>query len=188
MAWMPLHSEEERTMRQKTAYLGLFTAFALIASYIESLIPFSFGIPGIKLGLTNIVVVLVLYLMGPREALGVSAARILLAGFLFGNLYSILYSLAGGLVSFLVMVLMKRWKRLSMVGVSIAGGVSHNIGQIAVAVFVVENIHVAYYLPALLIAGAVTGLLIGIAAREVLRRVDGRLWNHSGPDRTGRKK
>ncbi len=158
-------------MKHKIAFLGMFTAFALIASYIESLIPFYFGIPGVKLGLTNAVIVLVLYLMGTKEALTVSFARILLAGFMFGNLYSILYSLAGGMLSFLVMVLLKRWNRFSVIGVSMAGGVFHNVGQILVAMAVVENASLAYYMPPLLISGVITGMLIGVAAREVLKKL-----------------
>ena len=158
-------------MKHKIAFLGMFTAFALIASYIESLIPFYFGIPGVKLGLTNAVIVLVLYLMGTKEALAVSVARILLAGFLFGNLYSILYSLAGGMLSFLVMVLLKRWNRFSVIGVSMAGGVFHNVGQILVAMAVVENVSLAYYMPPLLVSGVITGMLIGVAAREVLKKL-----------------
>lgn len=96
--------------KKKTAYLGVYLALALICSYVESLIPFYFGIPGVKLGLTNIVVVLMLYCVGTKEALAVSALRIVLSGFLFGNMFSILYSLAGGLLSFLVMYLLKKTK------------------------------------------------------------------------------
>ena len=92
----------------KIAYIGLFLAVALICSYIETLIPFSFGIPGVKLGLTNIVIVLMLYTVGTKESLLVSVLRIVLVGFLFGNLFSILYSLTGGLLSFVVMALLKR--------------------------------------------------------------------------------
>ena len=148
-------------LRDKVAYLGVFLALALICSYVESLIPFYFGIPGVKLGLTNIVVVLMLYCV--------------LAGFLFGNLFSILYSLAGGMFSFLVMYLLKRTGKLGVLPVSVAGGMSHNIGQIAVAAFVVENINIFYYLPVLFVAGIVTGLLIGVAAQEIILRIGGRL-------------
>lgn len=116
---------------KKTAYLGLFLALALICSYIESLIPFYFGIPGVKLGLANIVVVLMLYCTGAKSALAVSVLRILLSGFLFGNMFSILYSLAGGLASFLCMVLLKRSGRFRIISVSAAGGVTHNLGRCA---------------------------------------------------------
>ena len=156
---------------KKTAYLGLFLALALICSYIESLIPFYFGIPGVKLGLTNIVVVLMLYCTGAKSALAVSVLRILLSGFLFGNMFSILYSLAGGLASFLCMVLLKRSGRFRIISVSAAGGVMHNLGQIAVAAAVVENRSLFYYYPVLFIAGTLTGIVIGIAAQEILLRL-----------------
>lgn len=158
-------------MKNKVAYFGVFTAFALIMGYIESMIPFYFGIPGVKLGLTNIVIVIALYVMGVKEAFLLNAARIVLVGFLFGSLYSIIYSLAGGMLSLLVMVLLKKTGRFSVGGVSIAGGISHNIGQILVAVFVVETVSIAYYLPVLLIAGTITGFLIGIISSEILKRL-----------------
>lgn len=158
-------------MKNKVAYFGVFTAFALIMGYIESMIPFYFGIPGVKLGLTNIVIVIALYVMGVKEAFLLNAARIVLVGFLFGSLYSIIYSLAGGMLSLLVMVLLKKTGRFSVGGVSIAGGISHNIGQILVAVFVVETASIAYYLPVLLIAGTITGFLIGIISSEILKRL-----------------
>ena len=104
-------------LRDKVAYLGVFLALALICSYVESLIPFYFGIPGVKLGLTNIVVVLMLYCVGTKEAFAISMLRIVLAGFLFGNLFSILYSLAGGMFSFLVMYLLKRTGKLGVLPV-----------------------------------------------------------------------
>lgn len=156
---------------KKTAYLGLFLALALICSYIESLIPFYFGIPGAKLGLTNIVVILMLYHMDAKSAFTVSMLRILLAGLLFGNMFSILYSLAGGILSFLCMVLLKRTGRFKIISVSAAGGVTHNLGQIIVAAAVVENMNLFYYYPILLTAGVVTGIVIGVAAQEILLRL-----------------
>lgn len=159
-------------MKKKTAYFGLFVALALICSYVETLIPINFGIPGVKLGLANIVVVLMLYLIGAREALIVSVIRIVLVGFLFGNPFSIVYSLAGGVLSFLVMFALKKSKRLHVLSVSIAGGLSHNVGQIAVAAAVVSNYHILYYIPVLLVAGAITGLLIGILSQELILRLE----------------
>lgn len=161
-------------LRNKVAYLGVFLALALICSYVESLIPFYFGIPGVKLGLTNVVVVLMLYCVGVKEAFIVSVLRIVLAGFMFGNMFSILYSLAGGLCSFLVMWLLKCMKRLGVLPISICGGISHNMGQIVVAAYIVENYHVFYYAPVLLAAGIVTGFLIGVAARELIKRIGNR--------------
>lgn len=155
--------------------MGVFLALALICSYVESLIPISFGIPGVKLGLTNIVVVLMLYCIGAKEALVVSVCRIVLAGFLFGNLFSILYSLAGGLLSFLIMWAVKRTGKLGILPVSVCGGIFHNIGQLAVAALVVENYNVFYYLPVLLLAGAATGLAIGVVAQELIIRIGDRI-------------
>lgn len=162
-------------MKRKTAYMGMFLALALICSYVESLIPFYFGVPGVKLGLTNIVVVLMLYCIGAKEALLISVLRIILAGFLFSNVFSILYSLAGGLFSFLIMYLLKKTNKLKVITISVAGGLCHNIGQLAMAAAVVENYHIFYYLPLLLAAGFVTGLLIGLLAQEMILRVGGRL-------------
>ena len=158
---------------RKVAIFGVFTALALIFSYVELLIPINFGIPGAKLGLANLMTVLVLYKMGIKEALALSVTRIILSGFMFGNLFGILYSLSGGLLSFLVMVLLKKSDRFSVAGVSIGGGTAHNIGLILVAMVVVLTYQVGYYLPVLLVAGEVTGLLIGLVAKEVLKRIQG---------------
>ena len=158
-------------MKQKAAYFGVFTALALIFSYIETLIPIQFGVPGIKLGLANLIIVIVLYRTGWREALLLSVVRVVLAGFIFGNLFSIVYSLAGGILSLAVMALLKRTDRFSVIGISIAGGVCHNIGQLIVAMVVVETYQVGYYLPVLLIAGVITGAVIGAVAGEVLKRI-----------------
>ena len=153
------------------AYFGVFTALALIFSYVETLIPFHIGIPGVKLGLANLIIVIALYKMSLKETYLLSVVRVLLSGFIFGNYFSIIYSLAGGLLSLTVMALLKRNGGFSVMGISIAGGVFHNIGQLVVAMLVVETFSVVYYIPVLLIAGLVTGLLIGIAAGEMLKRL-----------------
>ena len=147
---------------KKLANMAMLVALAMIFSYVESLIPINFGIPGMKLGVANLVTVTGLYFLELPEVFLVVVMRILLTGFLFGNGMSIVYSLAGGILSFLVMALMKRLKGFSVAGVSIAGGVSHNIGQIIVASVVVEN------LPALLIAGTVTGFVMGMISKKLL--------------------
>lgn len=158
-------------MRSKVAYFGVFTALALIFSYVETLIPINFGIPGVKLGLANLIIVVALYKMRLRETYLLSVVRVLLSGFIFGNYFSIIYSLAGGLLSLTVMALLKKKDGFSVMGISIAGGVFHNIGQLVVAMLVVETFSVAYYVPVLLIAGMVTGLIIGIVANEMLKRL-----------------
>lgn len=157
-------------LKTKVAYFGVLTALGLIFSYIEALIPIHPGIPGAKLGLANLVIVVALYKMSVRECYLLSVARVVLSGFLFGNLFGILYSLAGGLFSLTVMAILKRTEKFSIIGVSIAGGVFHNVGQLIMAVVVLWSLSMVYYLPMLLIAGIVTGLLIGLAAREVLKR------------------
>ena len=169
---MEICSGKDRRLKNRAAYFGVFTALALIFSYVETLIPINFGIPGVKLGLANLVIVMVLYKTDFKEALLLSVARVILAGFIFGNLFSILYSLAGGVLSLIAMNALTGRKSFSVIGVSIAGGVSHNIGQLIVAMLVVETYQVGYYLPVLLIAGTLTGAVIGIVCREVLKRVE----------------
>ena len=158
-------------MRDRVAYFGVFTALALIFSYVETLIPISLGIPGVKLGLANLIIVIALFKLKLKETYLLSVVRILLSGFLFGNYFSIIYSLAGALLSLSVMALLKRAGGFSIIGISIAGGVFHNIGQLFVAMAVVEMFQAAYYVPVLLVAGLLTGCLIGILAQEMLKRL-----------------
>ncbi len=158
-------------MKSRVAYFGVFTALALIFSYVETLIPINFGVWGMKLGLANLIIVIALYKMGTGEAFLLSVVRVLLSGFLLGNYFSIIYSLAGAILSLSVMAGLKRAGGFSVIGVSISGGVFHNIGQLIVAMLVVETFSVIYYVPVLLAAGLVTGLLIGIAASEMLKRL-----------------
>lgn len=147
----------------------MMVALAFTFSYLESLIPFNFGIPGVKLGLANLVVVVALYIMKPGEAFSIAVIRILLAALTFGNVYSLAYSLCGGILSFIVMYFMRKTK-LSVIGVSMLGGICHNIGQIIVAAVVMETARIAYYLPVLLVAGLITGLLLGIVSKLIIDR------------------
>jgi len=140
----------------------MLIALAMIFSFIESLIPLSPGIPGVKLGLANLVVLSCLYLLSPVEVLIIMLLRILLSGFLFSNLASILYSLCGGLLSFLIMFLFSKRTAFSPIGVSILGGVFHNLGQLLCAMVVVKSLSLSYYFPLLMIAGTIAGALIGI--------------------------
>ncbi|MFI3170979.1 MAG: Gx transporter family protein [Eubacteriales bacterium] len=158
-------------LKNKIAYMGLITALALVFSYAESLVPLYFAVPGIKLGLANVVIVMALYQMGFRDALIISTTRVILAGFFFGNLMSILFSLAGCTLSLVVMNLLYKRESFSVMGVSIAGAVFHNIGQIIVAIIIVESFGVIYYFALLLIAALVTGLIIGILASEMIKRI-----------------
>ena len=156
---------------KKNAYLGLFAAVAIIFGYVESLFQFFAGIPGIKLGLANLAVLFILETYTWKEAAVVSAVRIVVIGFLFGNMFTIIYSLAGAALSLFVMTLMKKSSGFSILGISVAGGVSHNIGQLMVAALIVENTSLLYYAPVLLISGVITGLLIGILTKEVTKRI-----------------
>lgn len=162
---------------KKTAFYGMFLALALVAGYIEQLIPINLGIPGVKLGLANIVTMLLLYIVGVWAAGAVSALRIVLAGFLFGSGFAMVYSAAGAFLSILAMALLKKTRRFSSVGVSVAGGVFHNIGQILVAIFVLETQALAYYLPVLILSGLVAGILIGILSGILIRRLSPVLRN-----------
>ena len=158
-------------MKSRVAYFGVFTALALIFSYVETLIPINFGIPGIKLGLANLIIIIALYKMSVKEAYVLSVVRVVLAGFIFGTLFSIIYSLAGGLLSLTVMTLLKKTDKFSLFGISMAGGVFHNVGQLIVAIIVMENLNIAYYMPVLLISGLITGFMIGLVAGEMLKRL-----------------
>lgn len=156
---------------KKTAFCGLMLALALIASYVESLIPVPIPVPGIKLGVANSVVLILLYYSNAKTAWGISIARVILSGFLFGSLSSILYSLSGAVLSLLIMSLCKKRNCFTMTGVSVAGGVSHNIGQMMMAYLVLESGAVWYYLPVLMISGCITGSIIGVLGKEIFKRM-----------------
>ena len=160
-------------MKNRTAFLGVFSALAIILGYVESMIPFFSGIPGMKLGLANMAVIAVLYLYGPADALLVSLVRILVVGMMFGNMVSILYSLAGAVLSLSVMVWLKGKGWFSIRGVSMAGGVFHNIGQLFIAAVTVNTFQIFYYMPLLILSGTLTGILIGILGGEITRRMKG---------------
>lgn len=169
-------SENRRSSQaiKRMSIYGLLIALAFVLSYVESLIPMAalgIVIPGVKIGLANIVVMVALYTLGARDALILSLIRILLVSFTFGNTVSMLYSLGGGILSYGVMAVLKRAKVFTMVTVSIAGGIFHNVGQILMAMLVLENAGVAAYLPVLFVSGTITGLLIGLLGGEVAKRI-----------------
>ena len=153
---------------KRIALCGVMTALALVLGYLEHLIPFTVGIYGIKLGLSNLVTVMSIYLLGGVSATVINLTRIFLSSLLFGNAVSLAYSLAGGLLSTLVMLAVKRIPRLGTVGVSICGGVTHNIAQLAVAIILVSELKIVFYLPVLLAAGALTGFTIGIISVPII--------------------
>lgn len=163
--------DRKGSMKKNVAHIGVLIALGFILSYVEAMIPFHFAIPGVKLGLANLIVVVTLYLMDAKSAFVISLLRIVLVGFTFGNMNSLLYSLAGGIFSYIVMVCGKKMKGLSVLGVSVLGGVFHNVGQILVAIYVVQTVRLVYYLPVLLVSGVVTGVLIGIMAGILVERI-----------------
>lgn len=150
---------------------GLLVALAFIFSYIEALVPINSPVPGIKLGLANIVVMIALYKLGAKEAFSIALVRVVLVGFTFGNLMMMMYSLAGSVLSCSSMIILKKSNKFSMVGVSISGGVMHNVGQILMAILVLDTVQLYYYLPVLIISGIVTGILIGIVGAEIAKRL-----------------
>ena len=156
---------------KKLTALSLLTALALIFSFVESQLPPLTAIPGVKMGLPNVVVVFALYKLGWREAAALSLVRVALVSILFGTAASFLYSLAGAALSFVGMVLLRRTGRFSHVGVSVAGGVLHNMGQILMASFLLETNIFAYYLPFLLVSGTLAGIAIGLLSAVMVRRV-----------------
>lgn len=153
----------------KVSVLAMFATFAVVLSYIESLIPV-IGIPGAKLGLANLAIILVIYFFGVKEAILVSIVRILIVCAMFGNMFAVIYSISGALLSLLVMNGLKKLDRLHIPSISIAGGVFHNLGQILVAAVVVENYSVFYYFPALVLLGIITGAANGIVANIIYSR------------------
>lgn len=155
---------------KRITQFGLLIALALVLSYIEAQVPAFFAVPGMKLGLTNVVVLFALYGIDEKAALGINLVRILLVGFLFGNGVSILYSLAGGILSTLVMIALKKIGLFRIVSVSVAGGVAHNVGQILVAMLLLETTSLAWYLLVLWFSGIAAGIVIGIIGAEVLKR------------------
>lgn len=156
---------------KRIALLGVLTAAAIVLSWVEHLIPFDFGVPGIKLGLANVAVVFALYRLGLGDAVVISLVRILISGLTFGGVTGIFYSLCGGFLSLAVMLILKKC-RFSVITVSASGGVAHNIGQIACAVVLTETLEVSAYLPVLMLSGILTGVLIGVIAGIIIKRIE----------------
>lgn len=156
---------------KKIAFLGLFVALAFVLSYIEFLLPLNIGIPGAKVGLANLAVMVTLYTVGEKNAIALSLIRVVLVGLTFGNVSMMLYSLAGAILSLAAMLIAKKTGKLSIAGVSVIGGVFHNIGQIIVAMLVLETDSLFYYLPFLIIVGTFSGVVIGLVAGLITVRV-----------------
>lgn len=155
---------------QKLTRLAMFLALSLILSYLESLIPVSASIPGIKIGLANIITMYMIYCYSIRETVVIMFLRVIISGFMFSGLTTIIFGILGGMVCIIVMWLLKRTSLFSIMGVSMAGAVAHNAGQILAAYIVIQNAEIIYYMPYLCISGLVTGLLVGYISALIIRR------------------
>lgn len=160
---------------KKLTLLSLFISLAMILSYIESLIPAFVAVPGVKVGLSNIVAVFALYTIGAAGAVTVSVIRVFLSSLLFGNFAMMIYSLAGAVLALLFMIIIKSVGAFSEVGVSVVGGVMHNAGQIIAAAFMMENSGIAYYMVPLVISGTVAGVAVGLISALLIKRIGWRI-------------
>ncbi len=151
------------------ARIGLLASLALIFSYVEAIIPYNPGIPGIKLGIANVVTVIALYKYSWKDAAAVSIIRIIIAGLLFNGAFGMLYSLAGAVISLIGMILLKKTNLFSVIGVSMAAGVLHNLGQLLIAAALIEDLRIFFYFPVLLFSGIAAGILVGIVATAIIR-------------------
>lgn len=161
----------KKNKSHNVALASMLAALALIFSYVEAILPLSIGIPGVKLGIANLVIIIALYTLGFRYAMTINVIRILVAGLLFNGAFGAMYSLAGGLVSLFVMYILKKTGLFSVTGISMAGGVAHNLGQLLVAALIVSTMKLFYYFPVLLFSGMISGVLIGILAHLVLKKL-----------------
>ena len=161
-----------RNNTKKLTLLAMMITFAIVLSYVESKIPAFVAIPGVKIGLANIVVIFVLYKLGIKEAIVISGVRVFIISMLFGNPISLIYSIAGAFLSLSVMFLLKKLTPLKEVAVSVVGGVMHNVGQIAVASVILDTNVVVYYLPFLILSGTIAGIAVGVAAAVLVKRIN----------------
>ena len=161
-----------RNNTKKLTLLAMMITFAIVLSYVESKIPAFVAIPGVKVGLANIVVIFVLYKLGIKEAIVISGVRVFIISMLFGNPVSMIYSISGAILSLAVMFLLKKLTPLKEVAVSVVGGVMHNVGQIAVASVILDTNVVVYYLPFLILSGTIAGIAVGVAAAVLVKRIN----------------
>ena len=168
--------KECRIFKERNPGFGPQIPLAMILSYVESLVPFNFAVPGAKIGLANTVTILALVYLSPADAFVISTVRVILTSILFGNAVMMAYSLAGAFISVLVMILFFRMKIFGIIGISIAGAVFHNIGQCIVAAILMHNKNVMAYLPFLLLYGVISGFVTGILSSEIMKRLKGQIF------------
>ena len=164
-------SQSSKFNTKRIVICAVFSAIAIILSYLEFLFPINIGIPGVKIGLANLVIIVALYEMDIKDTFAINLIRIGVSGALFSGLFGMLYSLSGGMLSLLVMWLLKKTKLFSVVGVSLAGGITHNLGQLIMAAIIMEDWKMFMYFPVLLISGIIAGIALGIAAYFILKKL-----------------
>lgn len=157
---------------KNVVYCGVLIATAMLIGYVEQSLPLNIGIPGVKLGLANAVTIVALSFLGKKEAILITILRIILSALLFGKLFAMIFSIAGAVLSLGIMLLLKKTDKFSNVGISISGGVMHNVGQIVAAVILLRTKAIIYYLPVLIIAGVVSGIVIGMLSEIILTRIN----------------
>ena len=161
-----------RGQAKATAFFGICVALAMIFSFVEVLLPPIFAaVPGVKLGLANVVIIFLLYRFGAVSAVTVSLLRVILVALLFGNAVSFAYSAAGAVLSIALMIVLKKTRLFSAVGVSVVGGIAHNVGQILMAIFLIGVAELGYYLIVLALTGCLFGAFIGALGALLVRRV-----------------
>lgn len=157
---------------KKVAIMGILIALAMIFAYIEAMIPMPIALPGIKLGIANIVIVVTMYMIDFKTSAFVNIVRVILIGLMFTGAFSILYSIFGSFLSLIIMGLLRKSEKFSIIGVSMAGGVFHNVGQLITASMILTSTSVFVYFPVLLFSGMITGIIVGLISREVFMRLD----------------
>lgn len=160
---------------KKLTTLSLSVALAMLLSFIESQIPPFVAVPGVKIGLSNVVTVFLLYTYGWREAGCVAIVRVILSSLLFGSAVSMIYALSGAALSFFIMIFLKKLPFFTEMGVSVAGGVFHNAGQIICACIIMENAAISAYLPPLIISGTAAGAVVGILSGLLVKKLKGKI-------------
>lgn len=163
--------ERKRLTTHQLVTLSALIAVAMILSYVESMIPAFVSVPGVKIGLSNIATVFALYALGWPYAICVSVVRVFLSALLFGNFVSLIYSISGAALALLAMILLKRLDRFSSIGISVVGGVCHNVGQIVAACIVMETAAIAVYIIPLIVSGTIAGIVIGLIAGNLVERI-----------------
>ena len=167
-----MESSSALSNNKRIALRGVLIALAMMFSYIESFIPFNAVLPGLKIGLANIVTIYALMRMGIKDAVSISLLRILLSTILFGNPLMMVYSLAGAFLSIAVMSLISKIPHSGAIGIAVCGALSHNFAQCVVAAFLLHNHYVYAYLPILLIVGAAAGVFTGLMTEMILKSED----------------